>query len=135
MSKSLKINLILLGLAILILVGKIYNLPTTEVKAQTPTAISYGVSMNNDTGYLTGYAWSENIGWIKFGGLSTFPVGAGTHAQNAQIVSGKLIGWARACEGTVGGVCSSMVGRADGWDGWISLEGANHDISYDNAKI
>jgi len=66
MSKSLKINLILLGLAILILVGKIYNLPTAEVKAQTPTAISYGVSMNNNTGYLTGFAWSENIGWIKF---------------------------------------------------------------------
>lgn len=132
MSKPLKINLILLSIAVLILVGKIYNLPKEEVRAQTPSDVSYGVVMNNDTGYLGGFAWSENIGWIKFGGLSSFPVGAGTQAQNAQIVSGKLIGWARACEGTVSGDCSTMTSRTDGWDGWISLGGVNYDVSYDN---
>jgi hypothetical protein len=138
MSKPLKINLILLGFSILMLAGKIYYLSTEEVRAQAPSAVFYGVSMNNDTGFLNGYAWSESIGWIKFGGLTGFPGGASTIAQNAQIVSNKLIGWARACAGTKSGDCSSMVSRTDGWDGWISLGGkasdaTTYNISYDNA--
>ncbi|KKQ32523.1 MAG: hypothetical protein US45_C0018G0002 [Candidatus Nomurabacteria bacterium GW2011_GWA1_37_20] len=47
-------------------------------------SINYGVNKNVD-GTLVGYAWSSNIGWIQFGGLSGFPSGGGTQAQNANL--------------------------------------------------
>ncbi len=79
---------------------------------------NYGVHMNangwltgNEASSTPGYAWSSNIGWIQFGGLSGFPSGSGTYAQNAQVVSGNLRGWARA------------LSHGGGWDGWISLSG------------
>ena len=92
------------------------------------------VSTNQTTGDLTGYAWSPNIGWLKFGGLSDFPSGGGVQS-NAKINldSGEITGWIRACAGTVGGetnttgaTCASMTSRTDGWDGWIELSGQNH---------
>ncbi len=94
--------------------------------------------------YLKGWAWSSNIGWIKFGELSGYPSN-GTSAQKAQIVGDQLIGWARACAGTVKsgdsavapgetGDCSTMTSRPDGWDGWIELTGNKHVTKYDSAS-
>lgn len=87
----------------------------------------YGVTLNTD-GTLTGYAWSPNIGWIKFGGLSGFPVTARVLNDNAQMVgdyntSLTARGWARACAGAANaGSCSGGMNPASGgWDGWISL--------------
>jgi hypothetical protein len=67
-------------------------------------------------GLLSGYAWNNSIGWIKFGGLSGFPSGTGTYSGNAELLSvtetsGIFRGWARAITG----------GTSLGWDGWISL--------------
>ncbi len=94
----------------------------------------YKVTINADR-TITGYGWSSNIGWIKFGGLSSFPTGGGTSAENAR-VSGTYPdltwnGWARACAGTSGGTCSTMADNptAGSWDGWISLRGTNHSIT------
>ncbi|TSC60120.1 MAG: hypothetical protein G01um1014107_276 [Parcubacteria group bacterium Gr01-1014_107] len=93
---------------------------------------SYKVVVDNRNGHVTGEAWSAGIGWIKFGGLSQFPSGDGTVAENAKInfsegmPIGMTFGWARACAGTLPGDCSSMQSRSDGWDGWISLSGTNH---------
>ena len=75
-------------------------------------------------GNITGHAWSSNIGWIQFGGLSDYP-GQGYDAV-VDYSSGKVSGWARACAGTILGDCSSMNSRQDGWDGWIELSGASH---------
>jgi hypothetical protein len=76
----------------------------------------------DETGALSGYAWSDNIGWVKFGGLSAFP--NASLGGNATLEDGlRLKGWARACAGTRAGDCSSMASRTDGWDGWISLAG------------
>lgn len=86
--------------------------------------VNYSVSIAAD-GTLSGYAWSDNIGWIKFGGLSSFPTGSGTVAQNAAMSGTSLRGWARACAGTSTGDCASMTSRTDGWDGWIALSGTN----------
>jgi len=86
----------------------------------------------DSSGYFSGYAFSSHVGFIKFGGLSGFPTGSGTIADNAKVnlTTGKLTGWARACAATVKGGdplvpgdCSSMQSRTDGWDGWISLSG------------
>lgn len=96
------------------------------------SASGYGLSMNS-SGYITGYAWSDNIGWVKFGGLSSFPSGAGTTAANARVVSGNLTGWARACAGTAPGDCSTMTSRTDGWDGWISLGGTGYGVTFNSS--
>ena len=81
---------------------------------------SYGVTENLTTGYLTGYAWSSNIGWVKFGGLSGFPTGGGTTADNAKVAGSSLPGWAKALSGGDG---------SSGWDGWISLTGTSYGVT------
>lgn len=87
-----------------------------------PTA-RHGVTVASN-GALNGYAWSSNIGWIKFGGLTgNAPTGAAV--QNAVLTGTQLSGWARACAGTENGDCSTMTSRTDGWDGWISLRGSS----------
>ncbi len=59
-----------------------------------------GVFKQSD-GSITGWAWADNLGWIKFGGLSDFPVGPGTESENAYVDgAGVVHGWARACAGT-----------------------------------
>jgi len=57
-----------------------------------------GLTINSD-GTITGWAWSDTIGWIKFGGLSGFPTGSGTQALNAQMNGLTMTGWVRACGG------------------------------------
>ena len=81
--------------------------------SSTGDSISYGVDYSTSTGYLTGYAWSSSLGWIEFGGLSGFPTGSGTTADNAKInsVTGSMTGWAR------------VLSYDSNWDGWISLSG------------
>ncbi|MBP6858507.1 MAG: hypothetical protein KBC33_01595 [Candidatus Pacebacteria bacterium] len=78
-------------------------------------------------GDLTGYAWSSNIGWIKFDPSLTgtdAPVGAAKARVNT--ANGQVSGYIRACAGTVNKDCNVGT-RTDGWDGWISLSGTNHD--------
>jgi len=97
----------------------------------------YRVTLNRITGVLSGYAWSSNIGWIRFGGLSSFPTGGGTVAQNARVTGAypnlNYEGWARACAGTnsTPGNCSNMTNSTSsgGWDGWISFRGTTYGIS------
>ena len=90
---------------------------------------NYGVVLNNTTKQLVGYAWSDNIGWIKFGGLSGFPTGAGTVSDNAQINSTNHL---VGWARACAGSADGQCGtasRTDGWDGWISLGGTNYEIS------
>lgn len=98
---------------------------------------NYKVTLNKKDGTITGFAWSSNIGWIKFGGLSNFKSGAGTIGKNATAVGVypnlTITGWARACAGTSGGDCSSMIDNstAGGWDGWIALNGTGYGVTTD----
>ncbi len=99
---------------------------------------------------IAGWAWSPNIGWIKFGGLSGYPT-TGAPQVDAKISGNYVIGWARACAGTVKagdpyllqndypihmptltGDCSTMTDRPDGWDGWIEMTGSHHQLTYDS---
>lgn len=80
----------------------------------------YGMQ-KDESGNITGYAWSDNIGWIQAGGLSGFPAGPGTVAENAKVVGSTLVGWIRALSGNTS--------QSGGWDGWISLGGANPSYS------
>ena len=91
----------------------------------------YGVNIDlAGTGDFSGYAWSENIGWINFAPTSGYP---STPLHGARLEGNTVTGWARACAGTVNGDCASA-SRADGWDGWIKLSdtvaplyGVNYD--------
>ena len=99
-------------------------------------AYSYGVRIDPLTGVFSGYAWSENIGWISFAPPPDYATYPGTGYPNCTIngtcpvapnysakidfATGKVTGWARACAGTVNGDCNSPT-RTDGWDGWILL--------------
>lgn len=96
----------------------------------------YGVSVDGDQN-LVGYAWSSNLGWLKFGGLTDFPESGGKGQENARINGdGTVDGWARFCAGTADGECASMEARSDGWDGWVSLRGSSPEygvsVSGDN---
>lgn len=42
---------------------------------------NYGVKIETN-GDVSGYAWSPNYGWLKFGGLSGFPTGASAPSSN-----------------------------------------------------
>jgi hypothetical protein len=87
------------------------------------------ISIDQANGNMIGYAWSPNIGWVKFNGLSGYPTNVNAAPgvpANVNFNTGEIKGWIRACAGTVGGDCSSMVSRTDGWDGWIELAGSNH---------
>ena len=66
MSKAIKQNLIILGASLLLLVGIFYNLAIPEAKADN--TYTYGVAMDSSNFALSGYAWSDNIGWISFSG-------------------------------------------------------------------
>lgn len=92
--------------------------------------VDYGVNLENN-GDLIGYAWSENFGWLKFGGLSNFPSGPGTQAQNANLNGNNLKGWIRFCSVFVSG-CSGALrpsSETGNWDGWVSLNGSNYGVT------
>ena len=108
---------------------------------------NYKVQINTDKN-LVGYAWSSNIGWIKFGGLGTPPSGGGFSGQarveyttdnstNANVnTDWELQGWARACAGAAKANCTGGVHpSAGGWGGWISLGGTATNGSSYSVKI
>lgn len=81
---------------------------------------NYGV--NIDTNHkFSGYAWSENVGWITFNesdlqGCPSTPCRADINSGN-----GEVSGWAR--------VLAASSTDPGGWDGWIKLRGVSKDGS------
>jgi len=86
--------------------------------AGTPMA-DYGVDVDLATGLISGYSWTENIGWITFnsaelGGCPTAPCNAQLDIDGTQCGTiDQVCGWARA------------LANGGGWDGWIKLRGTN----------
>lgn len=74
--------------------------------------VDYGVNVNPG-GAMSGYAWSDNIGWISFQDLSGCPDG-NCYAKFDKTI-GQVSGWAKAVAGGNAG--------SGGWDGWIKLSG------------
>jgi hypothetical protein len=102
-------------------------------------ANDYGVNVNDNTGDMTGYAWSSNYGWLQFGNLSGFPTGAGTIAANAKLdlSTNKVSGWARFCSGAASPAnCTGTVSNSSngGWDGWVSLSGTGYGVTYNTVS-
>ncbi|MDP3057056.1 MAG: PKD domain-containing protein [bacterium] len=77
--------------------------------------VAYGVNLNTDN-TLSGYAWSENIGWISFNPAAVIGCPAGTCQPRYNSGTGEFLGWARA------------LANGGGWDGWISLNCLNGGV-------
>lgn len=86
---------------------------------------NYGVNVGIG-GAMSGFAWSDNIGWIDFGPSGSYPElpnNGGTLDRSTGLVSG----WARALAGSSA--------ESGGWDGWIKLgNDSNGDGAYDNGS-
>lgn len=80
-----------------------------------PSAMNYGVKVDNNTGEMYGWAWGDNIGWISFGcigGLNDgFGCGGTNYAGNSSIKVDKSLG-------TLGGYAWADT------VGWFNLSGA-----------
>lgn len=73
---------------------------------------NYGLSVASD-GDITGYAWSDNIGWISANSADLAGCPSGT--CSASMSGDNLRGWLRA-----------LSADGNGWDGWISLSGTGY---------
>lgn len=88
-------------------------------------SVSYGVSIPAANGPVTGYAWSEHMGWINFG-PSSGAVPAGSGCANGVSRSGNdLVGCARFVniETALG------QGNSGGWSGWIKMKGSTYGVT------
>lgn len=89
---------------------------------------------------ITGYAWSDSMGWISFSGTAADSSPYGVTVDAGGILSGYAwsdnIGWitfnANACgaqptmtAGALSGFAKAIGADAQGWDGCISLSGAS----------
>lgn len=78
----------------------------------------YGVNIPDGNGNLSGYGWSENLGWISFQDSAGCLSGGDCNARRD---GNNLKGWARIMSISQAGI------NAGGWQGWISLNSENCD--------
>jgi hypothetical protein len=88
---------------------------------------NYGVKLDPSTRVFSGYAWSENIGWITFNesDLSGCPTGT---CKAWLGPDNKVYGWARAYR-----AINPENQTLGGWDGWIKLQGANYGVTFNTS--
>lgn len=80
---------------------------------------NYGVNVQPG-GDLSGFAWSDNIGWVSFNASDVAGCPSGPCTPHLDQATGDVTGWAKALAG--GGP------NAGGWNGFISLSGANYGV-------
>lgn len=154
MSQSLKQKLILWSVAGTVLIISCLISSDSATKAQVPT--TYGVSVNDSTGELSGYAWSEVVGWISFNkseltGCPTTPCEAkiNNFSERPFTTAKSLSGWIKILSNTekpwihLAGTAQDgknygAVLHSDGsisgyaWSeayGWISFEGVPYKVT------
>ena len=79
----------------------------------TVGTVSYGMNIPVSDGNLSGYAWSENLGWLSFNVADLTGCPSGT--CSARKIGNSLKGWARIL-----GI-SQAGANSGGWSGWIKL--------------
>ncbi|MFA6459018.1 MAG: hypothetical protein WCV79_01300 [Candidatus Paceibacterota bacterium] len=107
----------------------------------TPTPSSTGCSRSNykvivanttgDVADITGYAWSNSIGWLSFNEADISDCPSATKAQ-LDFKTGEVTGWARFL------TPKANPAVAGGWDGCMRLSGSNHtspDLTTDNGGV
>ena len=81
----------------------------------------YGLSIASN-GTVSGYAWSDNIGWISANSSDVAGCPSGTCTP--KISAGALTGWLKA-----------LSADGNGWDGWISLSGSGYGPTLANGAF
>lgn len=82
----------------------------------------YGLNIPAVNGLVTGYAWSENVGWIDFAPTGPYPA-----APNYSVTrnGNNLEGWARI----VSIRDAAAIDNSGGWQGWVKMNGSNYQVS------
>ncbi|MEI7890801.1 MAG: hypothetical protein WCI36_02430 [bacterium] len=94
------------------------------------STVSYGVDVPaSGNGDLSGYAWSENLGYIAFDNSNGYLTGCPDGNCTAKRVGDNIEGWARFV-----GIAADL-GNAGGYQGWIKLNGTALDGSSYGVKI
>jgi hypothetical protein len=88
--------------------------------------VIYNVNIPDTDGNLSGYAWSENVGWIDFAPAGPYPAFPYYSAKRAGIY---LEGWARIVSIRE----AATVGNSGGWQGWIKLKADPYAVSIDGS--
>lgn len=88
---------------------------------------NYGVSFPLNGDPASGYAWSENVGWISFNEADLAGCPSGT--CSARIEEESLKGWARV----LAVKDASAVGNSGGWSGFISLDGLIYNATFNSS--
>ncbi len=110
----------LLGVFVQLPLSKVFSAGTTPLSGYawsdnvgwiSVAGSNYGLTINADN-TVTGYAWGDNVGWINFNATSCGAV------PTLDPVTKALSGWAKALNGV-------------GSDGCISLSGANYGVKID----
>lgn len=92
--------------------------------------VDYGVNVEPD-GKLVGFAFfdmddpntsEKEVGWINFSPTET-PPGPPYYSAKLDFTTGKITGWARACNVYQSGCSGNLKSDSErgGWDGWILL--------------
>lgn len=114
---------------------------TTGCPAAGTPIPNYGVNLDLISGKFSGYAWSENIGWISFNrNITNIPPSSDPCPDGSCIAKvtpsgqvGKgdvnIEGWARALVGCSAVPCTSS-GPSNGWDGWIKFDHTRSNEAY-----
>jgi PKD repeat protein len=97
--------------------GKSDGSPPGCPPSGTPIA-NYGVHLDPSTKAFSGYAWSENIGWITFNESELSGCPDGNCIAKLDPSTNKVYGWARAYR-----AINPEGQTLGGWDGWIKLRG------------
>lgn len=85
---------------------------------------NYGITVDNN-GKLSGYAWSDNIGWISANDADL--AGCPSNPCTAKFNNSQLNGWMKALAGGSSG--------SGGWDGWISLSGSGYGVTKSSVGV
>lgn len=84
----------------------------------------YGIKVASD-GTLSGFGWSENIGWVSSNENDIS--GCPSAPCKAQIKGNTLTGWLKALSGGSP--------QSGGWDGWIRLSGPGYGPTMSSGKF
>lgn len=79
---------------------------------------TYGVTIPETDGPLSGYSWSENVGWIDFAPAGPYPTAPNYSARRT---GNSLEGWARVTS------IANAGANAGGWLGWVKLSGTSQN--------
>ena len=69
---------------------------------------------------VSGWAWSENIGWVSFTSSDLISCPSGSCNASVNLITGEISGWAKA-----------LSAPEAGWDGWIHLRGSIYGVYLD----